>query len=472
MPIEITFETAPVDRIAHTKLDRLIGDDEVISDEVRKLVIRVSKLVEPFEEYAATIDWSERRDVIDFYLLMHLEGAFGPSVIENIDRLAKRTMNHLCASSRRLMDRQGGSSSDSERYANRFGRAMIKNVHLQLLRDGRRLAFLCIKEAEFLTGQFNTQANVVNNGLEAYLHYIRQRQSVPVDDPFTYQANWWALVSKTRDDVDPDQIMSEAEFQDAVRVLSETDFTASTESVDIPVPSVFRSLVRPKCRMTIDPMLFANGLAVFFLDWEGHSSINWSISRVDGHCQLMTSLLTSSDFIFEHFEKKRAHDYLMRYCVAALLKALKTGQLREVTYVAGDDFATRLELLQLARQIEAEKDVTCTVPEIGIVPQAVAAMPQSSFLDLSGSMGHGKRTKRFSPWHRPGSLSWRRIMGALKRCGVTIDLTTRHPKLTRNGKTAGFLNRHSEEDLAFNLQVLYKTLDKLEVSLDSFYAAL
>ena len=63
-------------------------------------------------------------------------------------------------------------------------------------------------------------------------------------------------------------------------------------------------------------------------------------------------------------------------------------------------------------------------------------------------------------------------MNGLHGYGVEIDITTTHPKLNYKGRPAGFLNRHSNEDGAFNLRVLEKTLTTLGIDPDAFYRSL
>ncbi|MDO8631360.1 MAG: hypothetical protein Q7R41_12800, partial [Phycisphaerales bacterium] len=68
-------------------------------------------------------------------------------------------------------------------------------------------------------------------------------------------------------------------------------------------------------------------------------------------------------------------------------------------------------------------------------------------------------------------ITWRRVIAALKRIGVSIDVRGAHPKLQYGTKTTRYLNAH-EADPATNKHELYRVLRELDIARDTFFAQL
>lgn len=72
---------------------------------------------------------------------------------------------------------------------------------------------------------------------------------------------------------------------------------------------------------------------------------------------------------------------------------------------------------------------------------------------------------------KPSRLTWRRIIPAMRRCGVEVTLTKNHPKFQRGEHVYHFVNYHEKDDGRI-VRALYKALKKLQIAEEEFAAAL
>lgn len=480
-----SFFGIPTAKIAAAKLERLIGRDvQFLPEDVRKFAIRIARRVEPFEAYSGVINWECHRDVVDLFSLLMGNGAFGEELVADVARLARRMHEALI---RRLTKfTQGGMSERAfDSYCAHFGNAFEQQIMIPILADGRRLAWLCLSEGLVRFRAFAIQMSVEAVGIDSIMRGLQlpaelASKQAASNDRDMYEASWWQMVDWLDNEPDPNEIMSQEQFVEAVGVLSETEFADFGEPIQVPLPRVFGSLAQATCSMTILPGLVFTGLIDFVLYWPPGNSLNWTLSRMGGHFMSRTSLLLPFDAPFKHYDKLRAYEYLCRASVAAVLEAMHIGALREDVYVGGDDFMARLELSRLSRLIASLPDIpesraaelevmeTRPVPIARVAPTADASL----VFDTTGSMGTRRHPKRPKPAYQPKGLSWRKIMNGLHGYGVEIDITTTHPKLNYMGRPAGFLNRHSNEDEVFNCLVLERTLAALGIDPDAFYRSL
>lgn len=458
-----------VGKIAEIKPERLFPASKFLPDDVRKLVIRLVKLLHPYERYAATVDWTNERDIIDLHTVLSLEGVYGEELRENVERLSKRIFVYM-----RKVTEAYAAQTDDYNYLNQSVEEVARQVERAIMKpiitDGRHLASECMAQAMNDARVLNIRGQIRQYGADAYIGEITRqaaRHRSPNFDISNYEAWWFKLVNDMPAYPDPQTILTDERFSDAAAVLSEVDLRPTTREVPCAVPRVFRYLPEVSCALITNKNPIMSELAVFIMRWAPNNSVDWRLYRDGCHISNMHSRFLPSTAPFVHANKLGAYECLRRDCTLAVLRALECGQLEESSYVDDTDFATRLELSQLARLIAALPERPDS-PEPAPERQPDSAPPPLVF-DRSGSMGTGKRVKREQASYRPRTLSWRRIMGALSRFGVKIDFTTNHPKLVYRGHTAGFLNRHSEEDPAFNRQVLDRTLVELGIDHGDFY---
>ncbi len=254
-------------------------------------------------------------------------------------------------------------------------------------------------------------------------------------------------------------------FVDSLRLLNEVDFEPTRPGqVAFKLPQHLLDRNIPfgeiSVRNDLDPTL----LCTIRLSQAGGSGLACGLSRVTGDLVPDGMRFTSLKWAFAATGNVAHYEYLKEYVLEAVLQAIESGQLREHAFINGQSVMERMKSLLPAPVTPVSIAApTQTRPQTA-KPVVVSRKP----LDLAGSMRPKTEPPRLII--REGRISPRRILPALKRCGVIIERGT-HPKLKYGGRTTRFLNP-SERNQFKNEMELYRVLDELHISLIDFYRAL
>lgn len=445
--------------------ESVIGKDEMLPDPIRKIIVRIVAAMMPYEELASGIAWDDLEEQRTLQLLLATDGVYSSQLFTDIDRLSKHIPAHLD----RLVAERGLMGQAVARLNNRMGEVMTRCVHQPLYQKKCYLGLLLINEANVASHQYIVGRWVRDHGLEFTGQLI---ECEPTFTPAVRHImrdvwSWYMYANDVSLRVSRawPGFVSGLSREEMLSLLNDVDLEPTGTRAGVPfcLPQHLRHdrWIQGKICVTdkLDPRL----LAVIILQDSLARELTCAISRVTG--DLVTSQLRFTPLrpAFARLESEGHYEYLREHCLAAVFEAVQRGDLKENPFATGDaldrlkEAATPVPGRDQDESVELATDGKPFFTKTGQV------------LHLPGSMRLEKTPRRLVV--REGRLSWRRIMSALRRCGVTVDLSRAHPKLHREGRTASLFNAHNG-DANFNRRILEEALTTLGISRADFFREL
>ncbi len=448
--------------ISFEKAARFIKSDELLPENIAKIMCRIIDAAAPYEPYAAMIDETNPDERLGLHLVLDAEGLYSEDLYADVRRVTQKRYYLVVTYTKK---HRLTTYEARQKLSDRIHEVFMRCVMNPLQARGRKLAIRLMLDMVNAAWTYTIGDMVRQEGFSRTNDFIQNELS-------SFGANIqmmcrgiyrWHLLA-TEASLKPVPEMPELPYgmtqEEVMKSLRDIEFDLVSKDAVLPF-TLPPHLALPGIIVTGGQMLLkteadARMLCGFILhDADHRIMLSWAISRMTGEFILGHTQLTPLVSVFTAVGTEAHYRYLQRYCIVHLLAAIQRGEIRERAYISGG----------LTDRLKESLTPPPTTSESGSSP-----LPKTgAVLYLPGSMRLDRERGRTIV--REGSLSWRRIMAALQRCGVEIDFSHAHPKLRHGGKVTSYLNPH-DRDQEYNRRVLYNTLEVLGISEADFFRQL
>lgn len=428
---------------------------------------QLADLMAPYEPWAQAIDWDVDAERRDLFRVLELEGMYSQHLFDLVVEIGRLIQDTLSQGIERL-ERQGAAPGQFKREIREFNFELNRLVTRPLQRRGR-LSSEVHRECEAISHFLDINNQVARRGKHAFQIMYDQTHRQMSDgykklvDLFMMAV--WGRVSGNRCPRLPQGITD----RDAVALLHDVDLQPTSEPLPVDLPLNFYHYSVKTTLQIIpdqDPLIVAVFRAV--AGAQGEYTFEWALSRLHGGLVGGGYRLISTSFPFRQCRNLKTYAVIRHCSMVAIVEALLDGRLKEIGYLPPEALAEPEELPQGMEAIDDElveptsDEVEMAVP-IALPPKTAVAADDGAAVE---------RVRELRKLVLPsGALTWRRIMSALRRCGVEIRWGSRHPRLYFQGRVATWLNPHSD-DAGQNRRVLSSTLRVLGIERQVFIDAL
>lgn len=235
------------------------------------------------------------------------------------------------------------------------------------------------------------------------------------------------------------------------------------ESIQIPIDGIKVGGNSFECviRASADASMYA--VCELMLRLNGTAVVGY-LSRITGDVTFTGSKTASVERLFKYFKKNELYLALREAVIAGVYQLWKDDQLKEKVEVGIVENDEEEEGREDRQEIQQEQKVAQTSYDRmskDEVERIVSTFTGAIRVD-------GRRERRRAEGELSG-YSWRRVLEAFRRCGVTVVMVGDHPKLKFRGKTVDYINQHSGgNDPRRNREVVNDTLKKLGIKREEF----
>lgn len=439
----------------------LLGDYFVVSPDVRSKILALAKVMEPYELYAATVDWDQSPDRMAFIQLLEADGAFSKDVLQAMET-AGEAIYGQCKNMVTEHEKKGFSFQKHARESRRFDNA-TNNMRKQLAGQNRFLACLMLEEAcrYSLTRNIGELIRVVGEDklISQVCEEVRSGNE-PVEAGIIidwYNLAWRSTSNKVwaypwSKDITPN---------DAYTYLKEIELEPISKGKGprFRFPWELHGVGRLSFEIFVPEDLDPIYLACFRAYSTDHQFIvEWAMTRNNAQLVSQGGHFVSLLPIFVHYKREKLYTYLTQHCIHCLMGALLKGTLKEQSWVTIKESDSTTAMFE---ETEPETESTVIEPVVEETAELATNIEQTAIFQALIS------PTKLGPFTH-GSLAWRKIVPTLRRCGVSVEFGGKHLKLNHNGKTSTFVNSHSR-DSRKNRWILFECLKQLDISRATFF---
>ncbi len=480
---------------------------EVTPDFPEKLPKKFEKIIKrfaPFEDLALAAG-EDPVAGLDLNDLMETEGALNDELVREITSAAKMLRAFLKAQEVKIIKTDSVVEGDMERHTTnaesvkRFERfhlrvgANFTQIIKRLEADRRPVAQRFIAEIAHTSLLMSMAEHMQINGIERAMQEQQQHmKNMREDQRMIFDAVMVAALYDVRGGIPEDPTRT----KDAFELLRDGAYAPTTEQgVEIDMPGVVFD-GKHKVRAVIRTHEAQNPLVIGVIEIYNPTVdkvlARFSLSRINGELVPDGMHVMSAESVFASLQKQELYNRIRDIAFTEFLAAVERNEIHEQPFVS---FVG-----------EEQKEVkTFRTPKIRIAtpphaPTMPAAVPEQVTPEIAAEAPVIPTTKTKTPspvqqtsieaqiaaLNRPREASeekesrvvwlerritWRRALSALKRLGVSIDLSGAHPKLKYGAKVTRYLNAH-DNDTEHNKHELYRVLRELSISRDAFFAQL
>ncbi len=486
------------------RIESLVQVTQDFPEKLPKKIASITKRVTPFEDMALAAG-KDQIAGLDLNDLMEAEGVLNEDLVREIEsggrmmRAYWRTQEALLLRPRHEEFEGGGRFILDEAVVQkweRFGKRVDANMNGIIARldaDRRPIALNFTSEMMQYSLLISLAQQAQSNGLDAAADVHRKRTELPVHQQILIQS----VIAAAKYQAVGEAPIREYSAKDAFELLRDGAYEATEDwGVPIDLPGVQCSGKAMKATLqtfsTQNPLIL--GCIELHSPVTGGVLARFVLSRITGELVPDGMQLVSGREIFAIMGNPGAYDRIRDAAFCGLLQAVEEGKIKEMPFVS----LTKDEQTQVAFRppkarlkappvppVGADSDVVLKEEESGISQNIdqisvdsldlQAVQPKIRELSIAEQIAEMNRTntqeKRDRVVWLESRITWRRVIRALKRIGVTIEMGGAHPKLKFQSKTTRYLNSH-EGDSARNKHELYRVLDELFIPKDAFFAAL
>jgi len=471
--------------MAFTNPKRFLPKSPAISADLRDRVIDLAKALEPFE-MAAKDAFSkgplERRELCE---LLEWNTVSGPMLARQVERCGRALYVEKRAVQRKADQHLSEASIQVCVKATCSLLNSFQEIGRWLFSDGRNLASYHLSEVKSYSNVLEERDFVARRGTES----LARRAQSAGNLESAIRAGWFKANERVRilprgpaeGSLNADEIFS---------LIRDMEFSDTSEDgIRILLPSLAIDGIPLTARLAQMPSENPFIHMLFFLNDE-----HGALLAAGALCRLTGEILIGGMSIIPAricFDDREVYETIRSEIFHAILAAVDAGALVEKEFVD----LTPAEIAQLKRVVAHAADrpmarptktngaATAKVettepppelpPEPELAPRPPAELTPDEIAAIIEEMNRPRSDieRRDRIVARRSCMTWRQIMSALRRLGVEIDLTTRHPKLCFEGRKTGYVNSHEANERKVR-HVLYRVLDDLGIDQPTFFANL
>lgn len=433
----------------HKTLANLLNVGPGFPVSAEKPLAELAKILEPYEDFASAFGTGDISEKMALFEILEQDGVFSKEFMEKFASIG--TLMHLQGHEKRTISDPGALRpevvSTQARYSRDLDRAS-KSIHHRLKEDKRPLATSIMGEALHHSFLLSLEFNIRARGFQKVLaENTGNSPASPVERTHAMRyLNWihYALAARKLFPKLSGENADGFTVDEKFSLLRDAEFLPSPElTMKLPILAEGKPIT---LSVSIPEKAHTLTLADFAIR-DGNIVIRGNISRIDGELHLKGNLFFSLQEVFRFSGAKEHYEFLKKVLILSIFRAWQNGTLKEREYLESD----------------TPPEQTESSPALDIPPNVLAEEPRTPE-NLAATTEQEKKKLKEIP---RGKITWRRVMRAFKRFGITIDKSHAHPKLFFNGKTSGYLNSH-DTDVRHNRQVLFDTLEELEIDRAEF----
>ena len=477
-------------------------------EKLPKKIAAIAKRVAPFEDMAIDIR-DDYRGGLDLNDLMEMEGVLNADLVNDIESGGRMLRGYLRAKEVEMLVPRHVEFPGGQRFVmdgavfakwDRFRARVDVNMNgiLKRLADDRRpIAFNFVSEIMQCALLASLVEQTKNQGLDKTLEMHRARQGLPDSQKVLIQS----IIAAKHFIAKSDTASTYEYSPKAVFELLRDGAYAPTPEEGVPLDISGLTWFGRPARATLNLFAMQNCLVLACIDVYGTNPdeliAKFALSRVTGELVPSGVSLISAKSTFEAMGNLVTYERIRDAALIGLYRALEQGAIQELPFVDLTDDERRRVTYRPPRSrgksemtpvvVPKELNSRTSVPEsstregVSVVtdtltdseaPTAVVS-PAPSIAEQIAAINRPREAGSREPhivWSE-SRITWRRVIRALKRVGVLIEMSGAHPKLKYQNKTTRYLNSH-EGDSARNKHELYRVLSELEITRDKFFAAL
>ncbi|KKW30910.1 MAG: hypothetical protein UY72_C0001G0022 [Candidatus Uhrbacteria bacterium GW2011_GWD2_52_7] len=460
------------------KLEKVVDFKQPFPEKIPKKLLKIGKTFDRFEDIALSTDYLDSKGQLDLTDLMEIEGALNAELASDIETIGKQWQIYV-----RSMELHFIGYPDGQRMMGKHMTVVddqYNNFLRKLISERRPIFQKFAIEAVQLSYLYSLIQTASHLDLQEFIEQSRKNTHTPEQRALI---DWVAISRLLRATGKPPEL--DLPHKDAFELLRDCEF-----SKGVTAPFVIQSVTfhgTPiKGRIRIYPAQNPLALAVMELINPHNNDImaNAVISRLTGELVPDGMQVISGKVAFDAINRPEVYTLLRDIAINELFTAVTRGEIRDKEYVTineAEQTTTTIRPVKIRRIVPVDIQPTPSetlpepVAEISVhreeVEKSDAVHEPSIAEQLAAINTTNEKTKQEVVVRQESRLTWRRIMRALKRIGVEIDLSTTHPKLKYERATTRFLNSH-ESDTGRNKHELYRALKELNIDRDRFFAAL
>lgn len=466
---------------ARLRLDKLVEFQPPFPDKIPKRLLKIGKTFDRFEDIALSSDYQDSKGQLDLTDLMEIEGALSPELVTDIEAIGKQWQTYTKSMEMHFIAHPDGLRKMNQHMGVVDGQY---NNFLKKLASERRPIFQKFAIEGVQLSYLYSLIQVASR-----LHFDdfikRTRETAKT---FEQQAliDWVSMSHILRASGQPSKI--DLPHKDAIELMRDCEFEEGvTQPFTIPSITLRGVPIRGQIRIFPSQNPLAIGVLELINPHINEVMARTLVSRLTGELVPDGLQLVSGQVAFDTVNRPEVYTTLRDLAANELLGAVTRGEIKDRIYVTIDkDEQTKTSIrpvkIRRITPVTIEPSLIESPSSEPIVTQAPpeAAAPQQTDIQHHGpsiaeqlaaiNVTNGK-DKPEVVVRQESRLTWRRIIRALKRIGVEIDLSAAHPKLKYQRATTRFLNSH-ESDTARNKHELYRALKELNIDRDRFFAAL
>ncbi len=460
---ETTPASLETQRFVHQPIEKLLDVGSLFPADVKKELIPVAKALEPYEEFAAESEGTVFEDKQALIELLDQQGIITPEFLLRFQDIGKGFVKERVAQEQKQLTSSSATQKLLKKQVEDTLRAR-NSVFQRLEKDKRPLAAAVLHEASSYSYEKTIERMIDRHGLTKVIMSVGSpRPDLAEKDRLrAIQHLSWLQYANTMKHVlanKPPDRPSKAETENQLALLKEVSFSnQETMTVNVFLTGVTEPL---QIHVGVSDDLDAFTLAVFTVEF-GVTRASGKLSRVTGQIHPQDHFLFTLENHFAYSAHEEHYEFLRSAVIGALEKGYLSGLLKEKVYVE----ITPSDAPQEATPESAHDDEVVSHESLPDDTNSETADTHDLPDDPQEDALSTKKTR-----YSTRRLSWRRIMAALKRCGVEIDMSYAHPKLRYEDKVTSYLNSH-DKDQKHNKNVLFQTLKQLGISKDEFMAKL
>lgn len=435
--------------------ERLLDVGPGFSQEVKKRIADMARTLEPYEDFASEFSHGPIGDKLALVEILDQQGILSPAFKQQFDAIA-RIVSGIPAALQEKFDRAPLASKrllkgQLEAQVREHDRA-TNLIAGRLTADNRPLARNLYAEALRGSIVLSLERNIVQRGFSTVWREKKETSEDIHWIAFAIAAERAPLTERQKDPLD-------FSIDEKLRLLKEAQFQPSNQfAYQLPYKNEEKQL-----NIVMQVLETTNALTLvnFVIPFPG-LNLNGSFSRATGELHVNNAMLLSLEEHFRIAGAQNAYKNLREIIINALFDAWEKGALTEEEYVTFDELPAD-NVVSIETVIKEDTIVDSTNSEESITEPETKPETEIAVSTAQTAAPVPERKKRYSTRR----FTWRRVMAALKRCGVEIDMGHAHPKLRYDGKTAGYLNSH-DRDTRHNRQVVQDTLATLQIPFETF----
>lgn len=445
---------------AEKELNRIIGRHKLIHKRLRRQLITVAAHYADYEPFAQELDLQDNQDRLLLWSLLDEEGVYSPEHIDDIARLGQLFMS--------LHPRPRGNPQQA---ALRYREAAHQTLSQPLFDNGRFLGWQALEEASKYSFLGNSHKRIQHFGWDRACQITDDLIRKKLEGPVAARVmNLFVLAHRLKHyrfhaggtGVDG------LSLTEAYRLLRDMDFAPTPDrGVDVSLPERLTRRLGMRLRVFANARQDPRFIVAFRIEIQRHLTVVVALSRSTGELMPSDIRLLPLSLIFDRVGEAGHYEALKRLCTFAALQCALEGRLPERTY------AQLTPVPPPVRIVEPEPEPKIVDPNADIPEHLRTWQPHQpepeALPDIEEEDAQTSETVRGI--RRSGNLTWRKIMSALRRLGVTVDFGGKHPKLRKGDLSTPFLNPHGEEDIEHNRRVLRRALADLCITEAEFEAA-